>query len=107
MKEKSNFRFTFAAAEMFSEKTDYLEALAYLKLYRLQGGGAGDVKEIQRSIGKEMASADFAKMPEKDPAILLQAYTGHDKWMANFERNYLFQWNIHRNAASAPLPVND
>ncbi len=107
VKEKSNLRLTIEAVKLFTGKTEYQKALEYLKLYRLQDGKAFDVKEIQRFIGKEMANSDFIKMTEKEPSVLLEAYTGHDKWMANFERTYLFQWNVLRNSSSTHSPIDE
>ena len=61
------------------------------------------MKEFQRSVGKEMAIADFIKMPERDPMELLETCTEHDTWMASFERAFISQWKVESRKANGGM----
>jgi hypothetical protein len=97
--KRSNLRLTLGTAEFFRKEKDYPVSFRYLKLYRLQGGQAKDVKDQQKLLGNELAGLDFIKNPDYDPMKMVTAYSGHDKWMASFDRAYVFQWNVLKNAA--------
>jgi hypothetical protein len=51
-----------------------------------------NAKEILKSLGQEMAIRDYGSEPLNDPAILLEKYTGGDKWFANFALFYMKEW---------------
>lgn len=101
LERKSSIRLTYAAAMMYLEKMDYLKTLDLLKMYRLQGGAANDVKNIQKSDGIGLSAADFVIKPGEDPSILVNEYTGNNKWFINFERAYISHWNFLRKSSQA------
>jgi len=107
VKGKSNSQITFAAMELYLAGKEARHAFECLNLYRLQDGDPVNVKEMQRSIGMEMANSDFLTMPEKDPATLVETYTGNDKWLSGFEHAYLSRWNNLKSGVGSKEPARN
>jgi hypothetical protein len=90
--DKSKEQFTLSIVTYYQNSKEITEAFRYLKLLRQQGYPANKAKDLLRSAGQGMALKDYKSGPLKDPAVLIEQYTGGDEWFANFALFYLKEW---------------
>jgi hypothetical protein len=89
---KSKEQLTLSIVNFYNNNKEYAEAFRYLKLLKKQGYPAKNAKELLKYIGQAMALTDYKSDPLKDPEILVDKYTGGDKWFTTFALFYLKEW---------------
>ncbi len=93
LEQRENPLLTERAAGYYLGKSDYLMALRFLQMMRIQNYPERSATELQRQLGTRLAAVDFMSNPKDPVAARVGMYTGNQPWYKAFSSAYEVEWS--------------